>query len=173
MTPLLLLALTASEALSPVTRDKLCVTTGAIETREGHLLIEASEVRATVLSGRARTVEARLRYLGPSATTTPLASGELRRQIGLKLRSLNQCNLLYVMWHIEPDAKLAVSIKSNPGESTHQECDARGYLTIKPAASIPTPSGGPLNSGTWRSQVGEATSKSRTTGTITKMPQRP
>jgi hypothetical protein len=49
---------------------------------------------------------------------------------------LNQCNLLYVMWQIEPVSRLAVSIKTNPGQDTHEECDARGYVTIKPTTSI-------------------------------------
>jgi hypothetical protein len=147
VTPFLLLALAASEALSPVTRDKLCVTTGAVATREGHLRSEASEVRATVGSGRARTVEARLRYLGPSATTTPLASGELRRQFGLKLRAANTCNVVYVMWHVEPDMQVAVSVKRNPGMTTHAQCDAHGYVTPRPRHRAAPPI---LEEGLWR-----------------------
>jgi hypothetical protein len=83
--------------------------------------------------------EIRFTYLGPSEGSKPLASGEMRRQIGLKLRALNQCNLLYVMWHIEPDTKVAVSIKRNPGRSTHEQCDAHGYTTIRPRASTTLP----------------------------------
>jgi hypothetical protein len=132
MAPLVIVALVAGGSLSPVPREALCVTTGAIETRDHHLLIEASEVRAVAAAGRARTVEARVRYLGPSVTTTPLASGEIRRQFGLKLRAANTCNVVYVMWHVEPDAQVAVSVKSNPGMTTHAQCDAHGYRTPRP-----------------------------------------
>ena len=44
---------------------------------------------------------------------------------------------------------------------------------ISPAASMPTPSGGPLKIGRARSACGIADSSARTTGTRTKMPQRP
>ena len=41
--------------------------------------------------------------------------GELRRQFGLKLRAQDACNLVYVMWRIEPASKLVVSIKCRTG----------------------------------------------------------
>jgi hypothetical protein len=104
-------------------------------------------MRAEVASGPARTVEARLRYLGPSKGTTRLASGELRRQFGFKLRAANTCNVVYVMWHIEPDAKLAASVKSNPRLTKHVECDAHGYRNLKPARQSPV---APLRPGEWR-----------------------
>ena len=44
---------------------------------------------------------------------------------------------------------------------------------ISAADSMPTPSGGPVKSGTLRSQSGVRTSSCRTNGTSTKMPQRP
>jgi hypothetical protein len=78
----------------------------------------------------------RFRYVGPSPDAKPLASGEIRRQIGLKLHAEDQCNLLYVMWRIEPKAELVVSIKRNPGQNTHEECGARGYTNIKPQRSV-------------------------------------
>ena len=96
-------------------------------------------MRATVTSAPARTVEARLRYLGPTKEVKRLASGELRRQLGFKLRAANTCNVVYVMWHIEPDSRLAVSVKSNPGMTTHVQCDAHGYLNLKPAHQSPVP----------------------------------
>src|SRR5262249_33373222 len=51
------------------------------------------------------------------------------------LRAQDTCNLLYAMWHIEPDSRIAVSIKRNPDQHTHAECDAHGYRSIKPALS--------------------------------------
>src|SRR5262249_42100776 len=70
----------------------------------------------------------------------PLASGELRRQIGLKLRAADGCNLVYVMWRLEPKAQLVVSTKLNPGKRTHRECGANGYVNLKPrAGTSPAP----------------------------------
>jgi len=127
-------------SLLPVTRQQLCVTTGTVTAGEhGRLVIEVPEMRAIVASGPARTVEARLRYLGPTRDVKRLASGELRRQIGFKLRAANTCNVVYVMWHIAPDSRLAVSVKSNPGMTTHAQCDAHGYVNLKPARQGPAP----------------------------------
>jgi hypothetical protein len=133
---LIVLAMQAAP-LQRITRDQLCVTNGEITTTpNGRLAINTPSSRAIVQIPTASGVaEIRFTYLGPSEGSKPLASGEMRRQIGLKLRALNQCNLLYVMWHIEPDAKLAVSIKRNPGQSTHEQCDAHGYTTIRPRTS--------------------------------------
>ena len=134
---------TAQSTLSPVTRRDLCVTNGVIaETTSGTMLIESASSRAIVSNSDGRSAAIRFRYLGPSANAKPLASGELRRQIGLKLRSLNQCNLLYVMWHIEPDSNISVSTKQNPGQSTHAACDAHGYTTIRPMAVARRPKPG-------------------------------
>ena len=133
--------------LSPVSRHQLCVTSGSVGTAEsGALLIESPEMRAVVASGPARTVEARFRYLGPTKDIKRLASGERRRQFGLKLRAADTCNLVYVMWHIEPDARLAVSVKSNPGLTTHAQCDAHGYRNLKPSHESPVPA---LRPGQW------------------------
>jgi hypothetical protein len=128
---LLAVCATARSALVPLARRDLCVTNGAItEAANGSLLVETESSRAIAPGINGRAAELRFRYLGRSASTRPLAAGELRQQIGLKLRAKNQCNLLYVMWRVEPDAKLVVLIKSNPGQSTHAECDAHGYTTI-------------------------------------------
>lgn len=142
--PLLFLVASAipssGDSLLPVTRHRLCVTTGTITSGDqGALLVDVPEMRAIVTSGPARTVEARLRYLGPTKDVKRLASGELRRQFGFKLRAANTCNVVYVMWHIEPNSRLAASVKSNPGMSTHAQCDAHGYLNLKPTHQSPVP----------------------------------
>ncbi|HSY81973.1 MAG TPA: hypothetical protein VK807_09435 [Gemmatimonadaceae bacterium] len=127
--------------LQRITRDQLCVTNGEITTTpNGRMAINTPSARAVVQMPTASDVaEIRFTYLGPSEGSKPLASGEMRRQVGLKLKALNQCNLLYVMWHIEPDTKVAVSIKRNPGQSTHEQCDAHGYTTIRPRVSTTLP----------------------------------
>jgi hypothetical protein len=70
-------------------------------------------------------------YLGPTPDEVPLASGELRRQIGLKLRASDTCNVVYVMWHVAPTRGIHVSVKSNPGQRRHDECGDRGYETVE------------------------------------------
>jgi hypothetical protein len=127
--------------LQRISRDQLCVTNGEImTTANGRLAINTPSSRAVVRTPTAPGVaEIRFTYLGPSQGSKPLASGEMRRQIGLKLRAQDQCNLLYVMWHIEPDAKFGVSIKRNPGQYTHEQCDAHGYVTIRPRTSATLP----------------------------------
>jgi hypothetical protein len=72
-------------------------------------------------------------YRGPTVRDIPLASGELRRQFGVKLRAANTCNVVYVMWHIEPVLTLEVSVKSNPGKTEHWECQDRGYTRLLPS----------------------------------------
>jgi hypothetical protein len=122
----------AERSVAHVERSQLCVTNGIIETRDGGWLsIETPSSRAVVPSAVEQVAEIRFKYLGPSASAKPLASGELRRQIGLKLRAQDSCNLLYAMWHIEADSELVVLVKRNPGLQTHAQCGARGYFPVK------------------------------------------
>jgi hypothetical protein len=145
----------APPSLVRVARDALCVTNGEITTlTNGRLSIATASSRAVVQIATAPSVaEIRFQYLGPSESAKPLASGEMRRQIGLKLRAQDQCNLLYVMWHIEPDAKFGVSVKRNPGQSTHEQCDAHGYVTIRPRVSTTLPQIKPGESHTLRAAL--------------------
>jgi len=116
-----------------VTRDNLCVTEGAIEkAASGRLSINVPKMRAYVNTWTAADVEARFTYLGPTAEESRLGSGQVRRQFGLKLRAQDPCNLVYAMWRIEPESKLVVSVKRNPGQHTSAECGNRGYQNIKP-----------------------------------------
>jgi hypothetical protein len=131
---------TSSPELLRLAKDNLCVTNGVVSALpDGRLAIDTPSSRAVARVATAQTAEIRFRYLGPSEGSKPLASGELRRQIGLKLRAQDTCNLLYAMWHIEPDSRIAVSVKRNPGKQTHEECGARGYLNIKPRTSVALP----------------------------------
>jgi hypothetical protein len=123
-------------ALQRIDRNDLCVTNGAVSVLPGGRLAIVTPsswavVRATPESTANQVAEIRFRYLGPTQTSKPLASGELRRQIGLKLRADDTCNLIYAMWHIEPDAAVAVSIKRNAGMHTHEQCHAGGYVNFK------------------------------------------
>lgn len=127
-----------ADAAARVGRDGFDVTSGLIRALPDERLgIDVPEVRAVLRHRTAPAAEIRFRYLGPTAAAKPLASGEDRRQIGLKLRARDTCNVIYVMWHIEPDARIAVSIKRNPGQRTHAECGARGYVNLRPRRGGP------------------------------------
>lgn len=134
----------ALPALQRIDRDRLCVTNGVVSASAGgRLAIETPSSRAIVQAGFGNAAdqiaEIHFRYLGPSSDNRPLASGELRRQIGLKLKAEDSCNLIYAMWHIEPDARMAVSIKQNPGQHAHEQCGAHGYINFKSQDSAALP----------------------------------
>jgi hypothetical protein len=131
--------------METVPERAFCVTLGTLRARPGGLLgIDDAKVRAVVASSSGSAAELRFTYLGPTEQTAPLASGQVRRQVGLKLRAEDGCNLIYVMWRFEPRAELVVSVKRNPGQTTHAACGTRGYTQVKPsrAAPVPRPSPG-------------------------------
>ena len=125
---------TAAGRFTLIHKSDLNVTEGTISSAGPHALLRTRDpaMRADLLDGGHHATAARLwfRYLGESTTTKPLGSGQIRRQIGLKLRSSDPCNLLYVMWHAYPDDAIEVQVKRNPGESTSSECGNHGYTTV-------------------------------------------
>src|SRR5271163_3691741 len=96
-------------------------------------------MRAFVTTATTQEVEARFTYLGQTAEASKLGSGEMRIQFGLKLHAQDACNLVYAMWRIEPESKLVVSVKSNPGQHSSAQCGNRGYRNIKPRRSTSVP----------------------------------
>jgi hypothetical protein len=126
--------------LMVISRANLCVTEGSIEEMPGEqLAVSAPKMRAYLNELTPQVVEAQFTYLGSTGNEARLGSGELRRQFGLKLRAADPCNLVYAMWRIEPESKLVVSVKSNPGQHSSAECGNRGYQNIKPRRSSPVP----------------------------------
>lgn len=125
-------------ALQALRRGDLRVTLGSLAERDGALLIESAKFRAVALRKTPPVAELAFTYLGPTeGPAAALASGELRRQLGLKLRAADGCNLVYVMWRIDPKPGLVVSIKRNPGARTHAECGAHGYRNVRPSVAAP------------------------------------
>lgn len=143
--------------MQPVSRAMLCVTEGSLDdASKGQLAVNVAKMRAYVNRPTAQTIEARLTYLGPTANEAPLASGEMRRQFGLKLRAQDPCNLLYVMWRIEPKAEIVVSVKENPGQRTSAECGNRGYHNIRSARKLQSPELAPGSSHSLRAELNDA-----------------
>ncbi len=123
---------TAARELHPVAHEQLCVTKGAIDKGA----ITEPTMRAFARGSDGDAAQLRFTYRGASDTARELASGQVRRQLGLKLRAQDSCNVVYVMWRLDPKPKLEVSIKSNPGKRTHEECGADGYTKVKPASNV-------------------------------------
>src|SRR5579871_2250732 len=86
-----------------IPRAQLCVTEGTIDPAGKQMSVSVSKMRAYLTEPTAQAVEMKFLYLGATSGEKPLASGEMRRQLGLKLRSQDPCNLVYVMWRIEPE----------------------------------------------------------------------
>ncbi|WP_373047138.1 hypothetical protein [Vulgatibacter sp.] len=111
----------------------LDVTLGTIdETADGSLLIRDPKVRAVSRGPAGDDAQLVFRYLGPTPQEAPLASGQLRRQIGLKLRALDSCNLLYVVWEVAPTPAIRILRKTNPDASRHVDCGVDGYEELAP-----------------------------------------
>jgi hypothetical protein len=119
-------------AVGNIPSGTLCVTEGGVHALEGGRMEVVDPVmRAVAIGTGGDAAEIVFAYEGPTASDAPLANGELRRQIGLKLRAADTCNVVYVMWRLMPTSGLAVSVKRNPGMTKHAECHDGGYRMIK------------------------------------------
>ena len=128
------------EQLVNVVPGELCATSGAVAARqEGGFSVASGAMRAVAPGSTGGAAELSFVYRGAAPEVALLASGELRRQIGLKLRAQDTCNVVYVMWEIEPRPHVVVSMKRNPGRSSHSECGPTGYVALKPRAHAPAP----------------------------------
>jgi hypothetical protein len=105
----------------------------------GRLSVNSKEMRATLKhASPSQKVTLNFTYLGPTREISHLGSGEVRHQFGIKLKAQDTCNLVYVMWNFDTQ-KIAVSVKLNPGQRTHEECLDHGYNNIKPRVSAAPP----------------------------------
>jgi hypothetical protein len=147
-------SLPSDSNLTTIARANLCITEGAItELPDKRLSVTVPKMRAYVNTVTVQRVEARFKYLGSTGNEAPLGSGEMRRQFGLKLPAQDACNLVYAMWRIEPESKLVVSVKSNPGQHSSAECGNRGYKNIKAGSSKAVPFLVPGRTHTLRAEI--------------------
>jgi hypothetical protein len=73
---------------APVSKTDLCVTEGSIEELPGQRLsVNVPKMWAYVNAYTQPVAETRFTYLGSKGNEAPLASGEMRRQFGLKRSS--------------------------------------------------------------------------------------
>ena len=118
-----------------IAHEQICVTKGDVASAA----IRQPTVRAFARGAGGDAASLTFTFGGDAEQARALANGELRRQMGLKLRAQDSCNVVYVMWRLDPKPKLEVSVKANPGKRTHEECGADGYTKIKPAAARRVP----------------------------------
>jgi hypothetical protein len=123
--------------LAPVAADALCVTTGKAAIGSA---VTVPAMRGVIRDSIGDAAALTFIYRGDTENAKALASGQLRRQVGLKLRARDSCNVVYVMWRLDPKPKLDVSVKLNPSATQHEQCGAGGYTKIKPAKAnhVPT-----------------------------------
>lgn len=123
--------------LTQVRRDELDVTSGSVAEQEpGYLSITEPVIRATMRTGTAPLACLQFRYFWPTLTRATSGSGIEYHQVGLKLRSNNPCNLMYVMWRIQPKEELIVLVKRNPRQSTVRNAGIGG---TQPSSANPFP----------------------------------
>lgn len=135
-----LASLLASSPWIPAPVRQIRVEAGAIEEAAPDTFLVADPgLRAVIPGSHGEKAKIAFTYRGPSRRSAPLASGELRRQIGLKLRSRDTCNVVYVMWHIAPTEGLRVQVKTNPGMRSHHECRDRGYRSVRAERALAVP----------------------------------
>ena len=103
-------------------------------------MVSTREMRATLKLRTQQNVAVRFAYLGPTAEVSRLGNGEIRSQFGIKLRAQDTCNIVYVIWHFAPKQGVAVSVKRNPGQRTHEDCLDHGYINnIRPRVALVPP----------------------------------
>lgn len=107
---------------------ELCVTKGSVSSG----VVSEPTMRGYARGAGGDAAELTFTYRGETEDARALASGQLRRQLGVKLRAQDGCNVVYVMWRLDPTPKLDVSVKRNPNKRTHEECGAEGYTKVKP-----------------------------------------
>lgn len=98
------------------------------EISPGLIAIRDAEIRVDAGTTPRAGAQIAFTYRGPTAQVIALGDGTIRRQLGLWLRGKNTCNKVYAMWHESPTRGIHVSVKSNPGMSTHEQCRDRGYI---------------------------------------------
>ena len=126
--------------LAAVAHHALCVTKGDVRAGDDAALhVDTPTTRAVVPGSSGEAAALTFTYRGETGETRALASGDIRHQLGLKLRAADGCNVVYVMWRVEPRSFIEVSVKHNPGMRTHAECGAGGYTKVKPARTAAVP----------------------------------
>jgi hypothetical protein len=119
--------------------DDLCLTAGKTNGEASRRDVRDPKMRGVFRRSRGDELAVRFRYDGATEVQQALGSGLSRRQLGLKLLARDPCNLVYVMWRLEPKSEVVVSVKSNPGAHASRDCGNSGYSNLRPSLRNPPP----------------------------------
>ena len=120
--------------IAEIADSALCVTKGKLARSS----IVAPTFRAVALSNRGDAMQLKM-IVREATEKRALASGQIRRQVGLKLHAADACNVVYVMWRLDPTPMLEVSTKINLGQRNTRECGTAGYTKVKPIYTAALP----------------------------------
>ncbi len=120
-----------AQAGTTVDPSQVCVTNGEVARQSADkFVVDTPSSRAVVKSSDDSFGAIEFEYLGPTTEDAPLASGRVVRQLGVKLRARDSCNVIYVMWNTAPESVVQISTKINPNKSTHAQCGVKGYKML-------------------------------------------
>jgi hypothetical protein len=112
-----------------VAPDRMCVTHGVMEGST----ISDPTFRAVSTTSGGDAAQLTFKMHDWPTQTRALRSGDIRHQLGLKLRAADGCNLVYVMWRLDPPRpSIVVQVKRNPGARTNDDCGIHGYTRVRP-----------------------------------------
>ncbi len=144
----------APVSIRAVAAGEICLTSGGgARSARGRMRVDGPKMRGVAPASSGDAGELRFLYRGATEQVAPLASGQIRRQVGLKLRAQDGCNLVYAMWRIEPKPGIEVQIKRNQGRRVHSECGTRGYRKVSPRRHAPVPALQPGSEHTLRAEI--------------------
>jgi hypothetical protein len=123
-----------AEGLRQAQAKDFLVTSGDVYKKDGRLMVDDKMMRAVLKTTTPQKATVNFTYIGPSKYTSRLQNGDVRHQFGLKMASKNECNLVYVMWDFDAQ-RIRVSVKSNPGMCTFNECRDGGYIGLPSVAA--------------------------------------
>ncbi|MGE0403536.1 MAG: hypothetical protein AB7T06_42920 [Kofleriaceae bacterium] len=121
-----------SPQIASALASSLCITEGAVRPTGDRATIRVPATRGYLAGSTGDAATLAFTYRGRSQSVAAFASGDLREQLGLKLRAQDSCNVIYVMWRIEPVSEIVVQVKRNEARE-HRECGNDGYARVRPA----------------------------------------
>lgn len=118
--------------LASAPAPSLRITEGAPSVSADRAIIREPATRGYLVGSTGDRATLAFTYRGRSHSVAAMASGDERAQLGLKLRAQDSCNVIYVMWRIEPTSEIVVQVKRNDSH-THDECGNDGYARVRPS----------------------------------------
>lgn len=119
----------APHASAPV--PELCITDGDVIASGDRATVREAKGRGFLAGSTGDSAVLEFTYGGRANTVAAMASGDTRAQLGLELRAQDSCNVIYVMWRIDPVSEITVQVKRNDLRE-HRDCGNAGYTRVRP-----------------------------------------